>query len=348
MTIEQKKALAIANARLRGNIDPETGATFDPEIPTKMALNRSAQAQKEYNQANPESTTSKVFDVIGKAWDASKLEGLMPEVAPVSGITRMPFSKVAGNVADAASNVATKNVVAKKLGDLLSKAGDKVSSLPSRFLSFQSGKDPEAFSTIYNIYKEGNPELEKAVSEATPLGKKLFNDMIYNYARKLQLPHEQAILAKDYTKNHPEKLGAWDLLEKHYVGFPQGTPAAEIRSQVSAYKPWASLTDAEKVKQATQAGVDTANWSPRPPKTGQQLSADDLWTVGKKVVLPLLTSNPLLAATASPRVSRLASMLAGKGAKTANKVGQVLPELTMDDLINLGIIESKTKNQGEE
>lgn len=347
MTIEQQRALAIARARLRANIDPETKATFDPELPTEMALNRSAQAQQQYNLEHPESRTSKVLDTIGKVWDASKLEGLMPEVAPVSGITRMPFSKVAGNVAEATSNVVTKNPVAKKLGQLLSSAGEKASSLPARFLGFESGKNPEAYSTIYNVYKEGNPELAQAINEATPVGRKLYNDMVYNYARKLQLPHEQAILAKDYTKGHPENLGAWDLLERHYAGFPEGTPAAEIRSQISAYKPWAELSDAEKLKQATQAGVDTATWSPRPPRTGQPMSADDLWTIGKKVALPLLTHNPLIAATTSPRVSRLISMLAGKGANVAGKAGSVIPELTMDDLINAGIIASKTKNQGE-
>jgi len=328
---------------IKPGFDPQTNAPYDPSIPTNMTLEQG-------RNAPPYQPTT--MERIGRAWDASKLEGLAPEVYPIGGLTKIPMMEK-GKVATEtlASNVKNSET-AQKLAALLSKSGNFIGSIPNKVLAFQSGKDPEAFNTIYQAYKQDIPELKKAIDEATPLGKKLYNDMVYNYTRKLQVPHDVAILAEDYTKGHPAGLGAWDLLAQHYKDLPGDMAAAIKRTTMPAYKPFDQLSDAEKLKQATQASVDTSMWNPLSARTGQGDLADVAINLGKKAILPLFTHNPLIAATASPRAARLAAMLAGKTANVAGKVGEkvtdfvnMLPEASLENIINTAIITNKANKE---
>jgi hypothetical protein len=291
----------------------------------------------------------------GQLLDASGITGLAPEVSPLGGITRLTSVNKAKLAAENAANSAKNSTVAKKLGDLLSSAGSAVGSIPKRLLAFESQRDPEAFNTIYQAYKQNIPELKQAINEATPLGKELYNDMVYNYARKLQVPHDVAILAEDYTRGHPQGLGAWDLLTQHYKDLPVDMPAAVKRAQMPSYRPFEQLTDAERLKQATQAGVDTAVFNPVPAKTGVDDIANIAMTLGKKAILPSIAQP--LAALSSPRVARMAAILAGQGANVSGKVGDaatravnMLPQASLEDLINAGILDARTMraNQGEQ
>ena len=298
---------------------------------------------------------SNITEKLGDLWDASKLEGLAPEVNPIGGITRLSSAEKSKTAVQGLINAAKDSSVAKKLGSLLSKSGEAIGSIPNKLLAFESQKNPEMFNTIYQSYKQNIPELKQAINEATPLGKALYNDMVYNYSRKLELPHDVAILAEDYTAGHPKGLGAWDLLRSRYGEFPEGTPAAIIRQTASAYKPFEELSDAEKLKQATQAGVDTAVWNPIPAKTGKDDITNIAMTLGKKAILPsvLHAAAPL----SSPRIARMAAILAGQGANVAGKVGEkaknavnMLPEASLEDLINAGLLDARTMraNQGEQ
>lgn len=355
LSLEQQRALALARARLKSkaDFDPETGQPMDVSIPTSKVLSRR-------NIEKPFETGADVSGKLLDLWDASKLEGLAPEVNPLFGATKQPFfttraTEIAGDI-----NAFGKTQAAKKMGEALNKLGEgasfvggKIKELPGKLLAFESQRDPLAYSTIYNAAKEGDQEALSAIREATPIGKQLYNDMVYNYTRKLGLPHEKSILAEDYTRGHPQGLGAWDILSSHYGELPEEMPAAVKRSMMPPYKPWNELSEAEKIKQATQAGVDTATWSPLPPKTG----SDDLYntalTLGKKAILPSMLH--ITAPLASPRVARMAAILAGKGANVAGRVGEagknayeMLPEASIEDLINAGIIVPKTRNQGEQ
>ena len=291
----------------------------------------------------------------GQIIDASGITGLAPEVSPLGGITRLTSANKAKLATESAANSAKNSTVAKKLGDLLSSAGSAVGSIPKRLLAFESQKNPEAFNTIYQAYKQNIPELKQAINEATPLGKELYNDMVYNYTRKLQVPHDVAILAEDYTRGHPQGLGAWDLLTQHYKDLPIDMPAAVKRTQMPSYRPFEQLTDAERLKQATQAGVDTAVFNPVPARTGVDDIANIAMTLGKKAILPSIAQP--LAALSSPRVARMAAILAGQGANVAGKVGDaatravnMLPQASLEDLINAGILDVRTMraNQGEQ
>ena len=328
---------------IKPGFDPQTNAPYDPSIPTNMAL-QSNRTAAPYNPS--------IMEKIGNAWDASKLEGLAPEIYPIGGLTKTPMIEKGKVAAETIASDIKGSETAQKLAALLSKSGNFIGSIPNRLLSFESGKDPEAFNTIYQAYKQDIPELKQAIGQSTELGKKLYNDMVYNYTRKLQVPHDVAILAEDYTKGHPEGLGAWDLLKQHYKDLPEDMPAAIKRTLMPSYKPFEQLTDAERLKQATQAGVDTAVWNPKPPSTGQGISAGDLWTIGKKIGLPLLTHNPLIAATASPRVARMAAMLAGKAANAGGKISDaatnlvnMLPEASLENIINTAILTNKANKE---
>ena len=336
------------------NIDIETGKPMDIEIPTAKVLAR-RKIEKPFETG---------ADISGKLldlWEASKLEGLMPEVNPLSGATKQPFfttraTEIAGDI-----NAFSKTQAAKKMGDVLSKLGEgasyvggKIAGLPNKLLAWESQRDPLAFSTLYNAAKEGNPEALAAIQEATPLGKKLHSDAVYNYTRSMfNAPHEIAITAEDFTRGtNPRGLGAWDVgADRAYAEFPN-LPAAEARARSSAYKPWNELSDAEKIKQATQAGVDTSVWTPLPPKTGSNDLGNAAFTLAKKAILPSVMH--VTAPLSSPRIARMAAMLAGKGANLVGQVGEagksayeMLPEASIEDLINAGIIVPKTRNQGE-
>ena len=343
LTLEQQQALALARARVKAGIDPVGHPNMHME-----------QGDWVMNLPAKSPTGSNITESIGDLWDASKLEGLVPEVNPIGGATRLPLAEKGKVAAQGLVNAVKESTVAQKIGDLLSGAGNAIGSIPNKLLAFESQKNPETFNTIYQTYKQNLPELKQAINEATPLGKQLYNDMVYNYARKLQVPHEQAMLAQDYTRGHPEGLGAWDLMQEQYNQFPN-IPAAMARQQVSAYKPFEQLSDAERLKQATQAGVDTATWSPIPAKTGVDDISNIAMTLGKKAILPSVFH--AVAPLSSPRIARMAAILAGKGANVAGKVGDVsssavnmLPQASLEDLINAGILDARTMNarQGEQ
>lgn len=335
---------------------PEVGTPLDVEIPTAEVLAR-RKSEKPFNTG---------ADISGKLmdlWDASKLEGLMPEVNPVGGIARQPFATTRATEIMGGLDALKGSAGAKKLGDVLSRMGEAagsvgstIKSIPKHLLAWESQKNPEIFSTLYNAAKEGNKEALTAVKEATPLGKQLYGDAIYNYGRAYSLPHDVAILAEDQTKGHPLGLGVHDLISKQYDLYRDlANNAAEARAMSAAdvYRPWSELSDAEKLRQATQAGVDTSVWNPVPALTGEHDAINIAKTLGKKFILPSVMH--ATAPLSSPRIARMAAILAGKGANVAGKVGEgaksayeMLPQASIEDLINAGIVVPKTRNRGEE
>ena len=72
--------------------------------------------------------------------------------------------------------------------------------------------------------------------------------MIYNYARKLGLPHEEAMKATHYRQDL--ETGAWNLWNKFKKQNPLGLPG------------WDKATDTQKLKMAEQAGFDLGSLLP--------------------------------------------------------------------------------------
>jgi hypothetical protein len=248
----------------------------------------------------------------------------------------------AANIANKAAtytnplNIATSAIgkTAQLTNQGLNKLGVDVTSIPKHLLAFQSGKNPEAFNTIYQAFRQNKPELQQAISEATPLGQKLYGDAIYNYARAYNLPHDVAILAEDQTRfTNPKQLGVHDLIDKQYELYPNAPNAASARAQMAenVYKPFAELTPEEQIKQATQAGVDTSTFNPIPPKTGQNDLYNIAKSLGKKGIISTIA--PILAPLSSPRLSRMATILAAKGANLTDKI-----PLSVDQANQLGLM----------
>ena len=311
LTLAQKQAIAIAEAL--GSSSSTQANTIEQTVPTKGISNKIAETISGgkygsmqdfvYGGQNP---SDSFLGKVGQIVDTSGLTGL-------TGISKVAEVPALG----AAIGKNIPNV--PRFSEAFPRVSSAISSAPADILGFLSNKNPEAYKTIFNINKSGNPILKKAVTESVPLGKDLYGDMIYNYARSLQVPHNIAIKAEDYTRGtNLRGLGAWDLADEQYKLFPD-LPAAIARQKVSAYKPFNELTDAEKLNQAIQAGVDTAVWNPITPSTGQALSKSDLKEIAKWAI-------PDFGILKSPRVAGLLSAGAGKLANVTGKGKQILKE----------------------
>lgn len=233
-------------------------------------------------------------------------------------------------------------------GKAVGKVANKLENLPSNVIGAMSNVNPEAYRTVYELYKKGDPALLEKLKNGTKLEKQLYSDMIYNYSRKLGLPHEEALTPLDYTRGaRKDKLGAWDVWDTYAAKTPEMT-AADIRAQ--QYKPFDTLSDVEQAKQAAQAGVDTGRWSLIPP--GKK-DAGDMLKIGAKLALPSILHNPLFTALESPRIARAGFATAGTGARLANKASQAVSELpiTVDQANKLALMlyqmNNADKTQGE-
>lgn len=89
-------------------IDPETGRPFDPSIPTKMGLAAN-------NRVVPFNTGANVTDVLGKLWDASKLQGLVPEMTPMGSLPNLPIAARTATNAIGAGAKAGAREIAKQI-----------------------------------------------------------------------------------------------------------------------------------------------------------------------------------------------------------------------------------------
>lgn len=86
-------------------IDPQTGQMFDPSIPTAMSLSRRKPDPNQFN------TGANVTDVLGKLWDASKLQGLVPEMTPMGSLPNLPIAaKTATNALGTSAKAGLKEV----------------------------------------------------------------------------------------------------------------------------------------------------------------------------------------------------------------------------------------------
>lgn len=225
-------------------------------------------------------------------------------------------------------NIATKTV--SKAAELTGKGLSKLEGVPSKVIGSLSNVNPEAYRTVYELYKKGDPELLDKLKYGTAQEKKLYSDMIYNYSRKLGLPHEEALTPLDYTRGHPQGMGAWDVWDRYAADFPN-LNASDIRAR--QYRSFADLTPEEQLKQAAQAGVDTGRWSLIPPGKKE---LGDVLKIGAKLVAPTLLHNPLVTALESPRIARSLFAAAGKGANILENMPEV--PLAIDKANKLGLM----------
>lgn len=219
--------------------------------------------------------------------------------------------------------------------NVIGKSGGKVTDI----LGWLTDTNPEAYRTVYELYKKGDKQLIDKMKNGTKLEKQIYSDMVYNYSRKLGLPHDKALQAVDYTRGqHPNKLGAWDLWDDYVAQAQKADPnltAAEIRA--GQYQPAKNLSVAELEKQAAQAGVDTARILPIDFKNANP--QDYAKFLKQLALVGGGATKPFLLPFESPRAVKQMYKVGGTGARYIDKVKGLLPDnLPLDQVPMYGLL----------
>lgn len=306
-------------------IDPQTGAQFDPQIPTQMALQQSAEAQRAYNQANPQSMTSKVLEGVGKLYDESKLAGLAPEVSPLMGAfntsaaATMAGSAPARAITSGAGKIA--NVASTVASAPFKAAGQIVSETASDFVK-----------KAYQIGKGGDKNLASAWRQGKAAGLSADEkgmSAIGNYFRAF-FPESNVsdiAKAKDMSK---QAGGVWDVAKK--------AQEADVKiAQISPRSNWSLPKDATLVlPENLQVSPQNLGFT-QAFKAGQEAT----WLPSGKTFVDVLKNPRTFPSLVSPRLEANLGYGVGVGSRYANKAGQLynqLPNLTEADVYNLSLL----------
>jgi hypothetical protein len=304
------------------DIDPETGRPFDPQIPTKMAQARSAEANAAYNAANPQSMTSKAFEALGNAWDASKLAGLTPEVAPLGGAFRTSAAytmanlpkvqqagTVAANVASKAANVATYPI--KAAGQIL---GETASDFVKKAYQIGKGGDKQLASAWRQGKAAGLPADEKGLSAVGNYFRAFFPEANVSDIAK----------AKDMSK---QAGGVWDVAKK-------AQEAEAKMAQISPRYNWSLPKDATLVlPENLQVSPNTLGWN-QAFRAGQEAT----WLPSGKTFVDVLKNPRTFPSLISPRLEANLGYGIGAGERIGGQLYNQLPQLTDADLYNLSLL----------
>lgn len=306
-------------------IDPQTGAQFDPQIPTQMALQQNAEAQRAYNQANPQSMTSKMLEGVGKLYDESKLAGLAPEVSPLMGAfntsaaATMAGSAPARAITSGAGKIA--NVASTVASAPFKAAGQIVSETASDFVK-----------KAYQIGKGGDKNLASAWRQGKAAGLSADEkgmSAIGNYFRAF-FPESNVsdiAKAKDMSK---QAGGVWDVAKK--------AQEAEAKiAQISPRSNWSLPKDATLVlPENLQVSPQNLGFT-QAFKAGQEAT----WLPSGKTIVDVLKNPRTFPSLVSPRLEANLGYGVGVGSRYANKAGQLynqLPNLTEADVYNLSLL----------
>lgn len=295
-------------------IDPETGAPFDPQIPTKMALARSAESQRAYNLANPQSTTSKVFEAIGNAYDASKLAGLTPEVAPLGGAFQTSAAYTMANSAPARAIAAGAGKAVNVASVPFKAAGDIISETASDFVkkAYQIGKSGD--KTLASAWRQGKaaglPADEKGLSA------------IGNYFRAFFPEANKSDIAKA-TSMSKEAGGVWDIAKK--------AQEAEAKiAQISPRANWTLPKDATlMLPESVQVSPSNLGWN-QAFRAGQEAT----WLPSGKTIVDVLKNPRTFPSLVSPRLE--ANL--GYGIGRASNLYSAFPYATNEDIYNMSLL----------
>ncbi len=306
-------------------IDPQTGAQFDPQIPTQMALQQSAEAQRAYNKANPQSMTSKMLEGVGKLYDESKLAGLAPEVSPLMGAfntsaaATMAGSAPARAITSGAGKIA--NVASTVASAPFKAAGQIVSETASDFVK-----------KAYQIGKGGDKNLASAWRQGKAAGLSADEkgmSAIGNYFRAF-FPESNVsdiAKAKDMSK---QAGGVWDVAKK-------AQEADAKIAQISPRSNWSLPKDATLVlPENLQVSPQNLGFT-QAFKAGQEAT----WLPSGKTFVDVLKNPRTFPSLVSPRLEANLGYGVGVGSRYANKAGQLynqLPNLTEADVYNLSLL----------
>lgn len=303
-------------------IDPQTGTIFDPQIPTTMALQQSAEAQRAFNAANPQSMSSKVLETAGRLYDESKLAGLAPEVAPFMGAFNTSAAQTLGNLPELAQ-------AGKAISNVASKAG-RVATAPVRAAGQIIGETASDFvKKAYQIGKGGDKSLSSAWRQGkaaglTPDEKGL--GAVGNYFRAFfpEANVSDIAKAKDMSK---QAGGVWDVAKK--------AQEAEAKiAQISPRSNWSLPKDATLVlPENLQSTASNLGWT-NAFKAGQEAT----WLPSGKTIVDVLKNPRTFPSLLSPRLEANLAYGIGAGQRVGGNIYNQIPALTNADLYNLSLI----------
>jgi hypothetical protein len=317
-TLEQEQAIALANARARAaqaQSQEQPRYEYTGDIPTPMGSNKPTQSHwYDFGYAN--TSNPSYGQILSNAFDASKLAGLSPEILPIGGIPK--------NVGSALSNIGSKasEIVNMPIGAARSVIGELAPTSMKGGYEVARSKNP-LYTKEFNLGKvEGlsAEDLAKARSG------------IANYFRAF-FPNANNIDVSKATSMSKEAGGVWDVAKK-------AAEAEQKMAQVGGrynmtFPKDATLVLPQNVQSAQQAGMTAA----KARQVGKEASY-----FPNMITLQDVVKKPFkLAALTSPRINANIGYLAGKG----ENAYQMIPRLSDEDLLNLGLLSTKIQDRGQ-
>jgi len=283
-------------------------------------------------------TGKPITEALGNLWEASKLEGLVPEVSPIGGATRIGGYRgiqavnKAGNAIEDIVAAAKGSTIGQKLGNALKELGDTakgIAQIPQELLpsNIQNGYALAKARSPYLSREFAAGKLEGMTPEAEAHAKK---SGVFNYAKAIfgqDINKNEAENAKNYADVWKQKALADELMKK----------AQEVGGRGNYTLPEnASLMLPEGIQ--VSPGQFTGN-------AARQIGNEATWFPNAATLGDFLkTKSHLLGVLSSPRINTNLGYAAGK----VGNAYEMLPQASIEDLINAGLLVPRTGNQGEQ
>lgn len=328
LTLQQKQAIAIAQARARAadmNPVPEKGdlSGYTPAPDHNKFVEFISGGKSPtwesflYNNETPDPTT---LGKIGQIINGIGLEGL-------SGIS--PVGQLESAVTAVGSNIPNIMPILSKSSALLE---------PAKQIAKETAKTD--LTKGYQVGRHGAPAVREAWAagkkEGLPAGEEKASG-VENWIRSMfgkNANENEVRAAQDMSSGYKDVLAAQQRTEQAKNMFPRMN--MQLPSTESVMLP-ADILKAKKglsVEAAHRAGQE-ATWIPSTPVKAFDLLSTILHPASAPVVLPL----------SSPRVQANLGYLAGrtisgaeKAAQGATKLNQMLPEASLEDLFKYGLL----------
>jgi hypothetical protein len=316
LTLEQQQAIALASARARAaqaQTQEQPRYEYTGDIPTPMGSNKPTQSNwYDFGYAN--TSTPSYGQILSNAFDASKLAGLSPEILPIGGIPK--------NVGNTLSNIGSKasEIVNMPIGAAKSILGELAPTSMKGGYEVAKAKNP-LYTREFNLGKvEGlSPEdLAKARSG------------IANYFKAF-FPNANKVDVSKATSMSKEAGGVWDVAKKAREAEQK---MAQVGGRYNMTFPQdATLVLPQNVQSSQQAGMTAA----KARQIGKEASY-----FPNMITLQDVVKKPFkLAGLTSPRINANIGYLAGKG----ENAYQMIPRLSDEDLLNLGLLSTRMKDR---
>lgn len=323
-------------------IDPQTGAQFDPQIPTTMSSGQATMSQPKTDLLSRAAQTisggkyGTMQDLVyggetpdpsflgraGQIYNQSGLQGMTPEVNPLMGAFNTSAAYTLGNLPQVAK-------AGTAVGNVASKAAN-IATAPVRAAGQIIGETASDFvKKAYQIGKGGDKQLASAWRQGkaaglTPDEKSL--GAIGNYFRAFfpEANVSDIAKAKDMSK---QAGGVWDVAK-------QSQEATAKIAQINPRSNWSLPKDATLVLperlQSTGANLGWTNAF----KAGQEAT----WLPSGKTIVDVLKNPRTFPSLLSPRLEANLAYGIGSGQRVGSNIYNQLPQLTDADLYNLNLI----------